>query len=145
MGIRPIRLRCRVRRVQAQWKRRQLRARVPYDREGKRLRFHGISDAMTVEGTASLSQSQPFPLTTCQGLQVRWNDDAGLHALPERMDEQVSHALPPRLDSPLARIAQESPARVIVDRFRLMPLASYSLDARIELMRRARHSLDIQY
>ena len=29
--------------------------------------------------------------------------------------------------------------------FRLMPLAAYSLDARIELTRRAKYSLDIQY
>ena len=70
---------------------------------------------------------------------------AACGALPERVDEQQSHALPQSRDSPLSRIAQESAPSASLTGFRLMPLASYSLDARIELVRRARHSLDIQY
>ncbi len=70
---------------------------------------------------------------------------AACGALPERPDEPASRALPPLLDSPLARIAHESAPEPLLTGFRLMPLASYSLDARIELVRRARHSLDIQY
>jgi putative cardiolipin synthase len=48
-------------------------------------------------------------------------------------------------DSPLARIAAASTPPGEHSGFRLMPLGVYSLDARIQLARRAQHSLVVQY
>jgi putative cardiolipin synthase len=70
---------------------------------------------------------------------------AACGALPPRPDEPVSHALPPAADSPLARIARDSATAPSLSGFRLMAGGYYSLDARIELVRRARESLDVQY
>jgi putative cardiolipin synthase len=70
---------------------------------------------------------------------------AACGGLPERDDQPPSHALSPALDSPLLRVTQQSAPAPLSTGFRLMPLASYSLDARIELVRRASHSLDVQY
>jgi putative cardiolipin synthase len=66
-------------------------------------------------------------------------------ALPPRGDEPISGALPPSLDSPLARIARDSAHEPQLSGFRLMAGGYYSLDARIELVRRVRDSLDVQY
>src|SRR5258708_6632376 len=65
--------------------------------------------------------------------------------LKPHADRPVSTALAPLTDSPLVRIARESVPEPSSSGFRLMPLGLYSLDARIELMRRARYSLDVQY
>lgn len=70
---------------------------------------------------------------------------AGCGALPQRPDTPLSTAAKPSQDSPLVRIAQVSTPSPELSGVRLMPLASYSLDARIELIRRAKYSLDIQY
>ncbi|MEO8506119.1 MAG: phospholipase D family protein, partial [Betaproteobacteria bacterium] len=51
----------------------------------------------------------------------------------------------PSADSPLVKIAQLSTPAPELSGFRLMPMGFYSLDARIELAKRARRSLDIQY
>jgi putative cardiolipin synthase len=66
-------------------------------------------------------------------------------ALPAQVDQPFSPALQPSADSPLVRIAQDSSPAPTLTGFRLMPLGFYSLDARIQLARRARHSLDVQY
>src|SRR5450432_1463139 len=66
-------------------------------------------------------------------------------ALPVQPDRPFSPALPPSADSPLVRIAQDSSPAPTLTGFRLMPLGFYSLDARIQLARRARRSLDVQY
>jgi putative cardiolipin synthase len=65
--------------------------------------------------------------------------------LPDRGDPPASTALPVAPDAPLARVAAASVADAAQSGFRLMPLGAYSLDARIELIRRARQSLDVQY
>lgn len=70
---------------------------------------------------------------------------AGCGALPPRVDVPPSMATKPSPDSPLVRIAEASTPSPELSGFRLMPYAAYSLDARIELTRRAKHSLDIQY
>jgi putative cardiolipin synthase len=70
---------------------------------------------------------------------------AACGALPPRPDEPQSHALSLSSDSPLARIAQDSAGGQSASGFRLMAGAFYALDARIELVRRARYSLDVQY
>jgi cardiolipin synthase C len=65
--------------------------------------------------------------------------------LPRQADRPFSKAEQPAPDSPLAQIASDSTPGPGVTGFRLMPLGSYSLDARIQLARRARYSLDVQY
>jgi putative cardiolipin synthase len=70
---------------------------------------------------------------------------AACGALPTRPDTPDSHAQSALHDSPLARIAQESNRGPSLSGFRLMAGAFYALDARIELVRRARNSLDVQY
>jgi cardiolipin synthase C len=65
--------------------------------------------------------------------------------LPTQVDRPHSSALQPSPESPLVRIAQDSSPAPTLTGFRLMPLGFYSLDARIQLVRRARHSLDVQY
>jgi putative cardiolipin synthase len=70
---------------------------------------------------------------------------AACATLPTQVDRPVSQALAPSIDSPLVRVARESVPDPSSSGFRLMPLGLYSLDARIELIRRARSSLDVQY
>lgn len=69
----------------------------------------------------------------------------GCGAVPPRADIPVSVASKPSADSALFRIVEASTPAPDLSGFRLMPLAAYSLDARIELTRRAERSLDIQY
>jgi putative cardiolipin synthase len=70
---------------------------------------------------------------------------AGCGAVPTRVDTAPQTALPPAPESPLVRIVEASRPDPALTGFRLMPLGSYSLDARVELARRATHSLDVQY
>jgi putative cardiolipin synthase len=70
---------------------------------------------------------------------------AACGALPTRPELPASHALSPSPDSPLARIAHDSTSAPSLSGFRLMAGVYYSLDARIELVRRAREALDVQY
>ena len=63
---------------------------------------------------------------------------AGCGSLPPQVDQPVSHALAPSSDGPLARTARDSTATPSLSGFRLMPQAYYSLDVRIQLVRRAR-------
>ena len=70
---------------------------------------------------------------------------AACGSLPPPAERPFSQALPPSIDSPLARIARDSSPEPSLSGFRLMPLGLHSLDARIELIRRARSSLDVQY
>jgi len=62
-------------------------------------------------------------------------------SLPTQADHPSSHAQPPSLDGPLARIAHDSTPAPSRSGFRLMAGGYYSLDARIELVRRARELL----
>ena len=70
---------------------------------------------------------------------------AGCGTLPIRPESPPSSARAPSVDSPLARIAAASSPSPQLSGFRLMPLGVFSLDARIELADRARHTLDVQY
>ena len=65
--------------------------------------------------------------------------------LPPRAALAPEAALAPQADSALVRIARESSPGPELTGFRLMPIGSYALDARVQLARRARHSLDAQY
>jgi cardiolipin synthase C len=69
----------------------------------------------------------------------------GCGALPQKPEPSYSAALPPSLESPLVRTVQASLPAPELTGFRLMPLGAYSLDARIQLARRAKYSLDVQY
>ena len=66
-------------------------------------------------------------------------------ALPTQVDRPFSSAQQASTDSPLVRIAQDSSPAPTLTGFRLLPDGFYSLDARIQLVRRASHSLDVQY
>jgi putative cardiolipin synthase len=70
---------------------------------------------------------------------------AACGALPTQVDRPFSPAQQPSADSPLVRIAQDSSPGPTLTGFRLLPDGFYSLDARIQLARRARYSLDVQY
>src|SRR5256885_4342735 len=65
--------------------------------------------------------------------------------LPMQVERPFSPAQQPSADSPLVRIAQDSSPAPTLTGFRLLPDGFYSLDARIQLVRRARDSLDVQY
>src|SRR5262245_21946867 len=69
---------------------------------------------------------------------------AGCGTLPAQVDRPHSPALAPSADNPLVRVARESIVEPSPSGFRLLPLGLHSLDARIELIRRARSSLDVQ-
>ncbi len=69
----------------------------------------------------------------------------GLRHIADAGRSPVLIELQPSPDSPLVRIARESSPAPTLSGFRLMPIGFYSLDARIQLARRAVHSLDVQY
>src|SRR5512144_1202422 len=70
---------------------------------------------------------------------------AACGTLPMQVDRPPVSALRASPDSALARIALDSIPSPELTGFRLMPLGSYSLDTRVELARRAKQSLDLQY
>jgi putative cardiolipin synthase len=70
---------------------------------------------------------------------------AGCGTLPQLPERPYTAALKPADDSELVRIARVSSPGPALTGFRLMPLGSYALDTRVELARRAKHSLDVQY
>jgi putative cardiolipin synthase len=70
---------------------------------------------------------------------------SGCGSLPMLPDRPTSPALTPHSDSALARSVQASTPGPSMTGFRLMPIGFSSLDARVELARRAVHSLDVQY
>lgn len=69
----------------------------------------------------------------------------GCGSLPVGKQMAETTSLPPDVSSPLARVVAASTPPGEHSGFRLMPLGVYSLDARLELARRAQHSLDVQY
>jgi len=71
---------------------------------------------------------------------------AGCGTLPSAGDKPASVALPPKDDGELPAIARAStPPGDDLSGFRLLPLGPYALEARLQLIRRASHSLDLQY
>jgi putative cardiolipin synthase len=70
---------------------------------------------------------------------------SGCGSLPMLPERQTSPALTPHSDSALVRTVQASTPDPSMTGFRLMPIGFSSLDARVELARRAVHSLDVQY
>jgi cardiolipin synthase C len=70
---------------------------------------------------------------------------AGCGTLPPAGPKPPSTALDPQDDGELAAIAKASTPPGGLSGFRLMPLGPYALDARLQSIERARHSLDLQY
>jgi putative cardiolipin synthase len=70
---------------------------------------------------------------------------AGCGTLPGAAGKLESRALPPSAQSPLVNIAKASTPPGELTGFRLLPLGSFALDARLQLIQRASHSLDVQY
>lgn len=73
---------------------------------------------------------------------------AACASLPEGVQRPASQALPATDDTPLGALARRVHAaqpEPLASGFRALPQAQFALDARIELMRRARRSLDVQY
>ncbi|MDB5731427.1 MAG: phospholipase [Variovorax sp.] len=66
-------------------------------------------------------------------------------SLPAGHPQAETQVLPPDPSDPLVRIVAASTPPGEHSGVRLMPLGVYSLDARLELARRARHTLDVQY
>src|SRR6266576_4801369 len=65
--------------------------------------------------------------------------------LPTQVDRPFAPAQQAAADNPLVRIAHDSSPAPTLTGFRLLPDGFYSLDARIQLVRRARDSIDVQY
>jgi putative cardiolipin synthase len=70
---------------------------------------------------------------------------AGCGTLPPAGDKPASVALPPKDEGNLAAIAKASTPPGDLSGFRLLPLGPYALQARLQLIQRAAHSLDLQY
>jgi len=66
---------------------------------------------------------------------------------PLRSDTPTTTAFAPAAESPLVKLVKAStpPGDERLSGFRLMPAGFYSLDARVELAKRATKSLDLQY
>ena len=70
---------------------------------------------------------------------------AGCASLPQDVHRPASQALPAAAGSTLARILQASSPDPALSGLRLMSWSAQALSTRIELARRAEHSLDLQY
>ncbi|MBT2324678.1 phospholipase D family protein [Variovorax paradoxus] len=69
----------------------------------------------------------------------------GCGGLPPHPTAQASHALAPSSATQLGAAASKAAARTGQSGFRALPEAAFALDARVELMRRAQASIDVQY
>ena len=70
---------------------------------------------------------------------------AACGSLPHDTDRRASIALAPHADSALLQTAKASTPAPGLTGVRLLPLGSFALDTRLQLVQRARHSLDVQY
>src|SRR5438034_11631650 len=70
---------------------------------------------------------------------------AGCGMLPPLLERTPTVALKAAPDSELVKIAERSRPAPELTGFRLMPLGSYALDTRVQLAKRVKHSLDVQY
>lgn len=70
---------------------------------------------------------------------------SGCASLPTGIARAESAAIPASIATALGRIASSSSPDPDLSGFRLLPSGAFALDARIELARRAAHSLDLQY
>ncbi len=66
-------------------------------------------------------------------------------SLPKHTAMTESRSLAPHADSPLVALARASSPAPALSGIRLLPLGVHSLDARLQLIDRARYALDLQY
>ncbi|HMC17447.1 MAG TPA: phospholipase D family protein [Albitalea sp.] len=85
-------------------------------------------------------------LLRCAGITLLLAALAGCNSLP-KIDRAAiaSEAIELSTNTTLGRLAKAAPPEAEATGFRLMPLGTFSLDARIQLARRAEASLDVQY
>ena len=69
---------------------------------------------------------------------------AGCASLPDQTGRAAASAMPPRDDSPLVQIARASVTSAQASGFRLLASPPEALHTRLELIDRARHSVDLQ-
>ena len=69
----------------------------------------------------------------------------GCASLPSGVQRTPSLAIPASTDTTLGRIAANSTPSAELSGFRLLPVAPYALDTRLQLARRAERTLDVQY
>lgn len=69
----------------------------------------------------------------------------GCASLPPDLAGPPAQALPAVADAPLVRTARATQPDAELSGFRLIPSGDYGLDARLALIARARHTLDVQY
>lgn len=93
---------------------------------------------------AWLGESMSIALR-CLGLWVLLFVAGGCSTLPQMPPRTASMTLPAARDGMLVAIARTSTPSPELSGFRLLPLGSFSLDARMQLIRRAQQSLDLQY
>ena len=106
----------------------------------------GIPAVVTLAGTTAIGRRLPaslFRVAFAASIIVLLMSGCGV--LPAMPDRPTSSALQPAADSPLVRAVQDATPSPSMTGFRLMPIGFSSLDARVELARRAVHSLDVQY
>src|SRR5437870_569781 len=70
---------------------------------------------------------------------------AGCSSLPKEVERKPSQAIAASPQTLLGKIAQVSQPSPELTGFRLMPIGSFALNARIALAQRAQASLDVQY
>lgn len=70
---------------------------------------------------------------------------SGCGTLPTQVERSVSQAIPPREQGELPKIARASTPPGELSGFRLLPIGAFAIDARLQLAKRAEHSLDVQY
>src|SRR5947209_3924844 len=70
---------------------------------------------------------------------------AGCSSLPKDVERKPSQAIPASPQTTLGKIARVSQPSPELTGFRLMPIGSFALNARIALAQRAQASLDVQY
>lgn len=69
----------------------------------------------------------------------------GCATLPPPIEKAHVEAIPASPETPLGRLAAQSDPGGGLSAFRPLPLSSYSMDARLSLIRAAQRSLDVQY
>lgn len=113
------------------------------------LRYHARSfpwgDNKTNIGMRYLTRLSPSNGFRHLGLLVLLALLGGCGTLPPPAARAPTLSLAPEPSSPLANTVAASTPPGEESGFRLLPLGVYSLDARIQLAQRARHSLDLQY
>ena len=122
---------------------------------GFRFGFEVVSSCQTRRGAACLPYRVGLRVLSWQRA---WVDSlrvafalialatlSGCGTLPSPVDRLASMSLGPSASGNLAAIARASTPSAELSGFRLLPLGLFSLEARLQLAQRARHSLDVQY